>query len=192
MAKEKKYRVPNSHRNAVKAFNERMAAAQRGGYTWIEGYQSFEKASQMSDYRMLFGRSASGNLKLRTDFSRMTEAEIEAQQRIMDRAVELGTTRTEASQVYEDVFGSEPEEGELEAWSDEINSIKEDSYRRFYYVPGTKSNPGHTTIAVDMGVTKYEALTELVKLKKEHESPTNPGYIYASAIDEHLKQKYMT
>lgn len=188
----KKYRVPNSHRNAVKAFNERMAAAQRGGYTWLEGYQSFEKASQMSDYRMLFGRSSSGNLKLRTDFSHLTEAEIEAQQRIMDRAVELGTTRTEAAEIYEEVFGSEPEEGELEEWSSELNSIHEDSYRRFYYVPGKGTSPGHTTIAVDMGVTKYEALTELISLKKEHESPTNPGYIYASAIDEHLKEKYMT
>ena len=37
-----------------------------------------------------------------------------------------------------------------------------------------------------------ELKKELIKLKKDHESPTNPGYIYASAIDEHLKEKYMT
>lgn len=174
------------HRALVKSFNERMAAAQRGNYTWIPGYQSFEAGSQISKFRNLYGTSRSGLLKLRTDFSRMTEAEMREQVRIMERAIELGTTRTEAQQIYEDVYGHEPTDEEFEEWGEDVDEITEDSLRRYYY----NENTHETTAAVDAGVTKFEAIADLIDLKNKGHVSKITGNIYARAIDKMLKEKY--
>lgn len=176
----------SEHKSAVKAFNERMAAAQRGNYTWLPGYQSFEAGSQVSKYRNLYGTSRSGYLKLRTDFSKMSEAELELQQKIMEHAIELGTTKTEAQQIYEEVYGEEPTEEEFEEWGEEVEEITEDSLRRYYY----NENTHETTVAVDKGITKFEAIADLIQLKHEGHYSNITGNVYARAIDAHLKRKY--
>lgn len=179
--------VLSEHRAEVKAFNERMAAAQRNGYTWLPGYQTFEKGSTVRKYADLYGVSKSGNLKLRTDFKNMTEAELEMQQKIMETAYKGGTTKTEAKDTYEDVYGETPTDEELEEWGEEVSEITEDSLRRFYY----NENAHTTTIAVDKGITKYEAIADLIQLKKAGHYSTITGNIYEKAIDKHLKRKYI-
>ena len=188
--------VLSEHRAEVKAFNERMASLQRQGLTWLSGFESFQRGSQISDYRNLYGRSRSGNLKLRTDFSKMTPAELAMQQKIMRKAYEGGTTKTEARQIYEDLFGEPPTnprerkqyEKEFKQFGQDVLNIKEDSYRRYFYNADTHT----TTIAVDMGVTKYEAYADLIQLKNEgHESKARAGIIYEKAIDEFLAKKYI-
>lgn len=183
--------VLSEHRAAVKAFNERMAAAERGGYTWIEGYKSFQHGSTISLYRELYTTSASGHLKLRTDFSKMSEAELELQEHIMEMATERGTTKTEAQQIYEDVYGETPKDKVLKKWGEDIESIKEASLKRFYYKPGEGSEPGEVTAAVGAQVSKYEALAELLVLKKDKRFSQATGLIYEQAIDEVLKEKYI-
>lgn len=179
--------VLSEHRAEVKAFNERMASAQRNGYTWLPGYQTFEKGSTVRKFADLYGVSKSGNLKLRTDFKNMTEAELEMQQKIMETAYKGGTTKTEAKNIYEDVYGEEPTEEELEEWGNDVSTITEDSLRRFYY----DENRHETTVAVDKGITKYEAIAELIQLKKEGHYSKITGNIYEKAIAKHLKRKYL-
>lgn len=179
---------------SVKRFNERMAALQRnakgGGQdlTKSAGYQSFFGASQTHRYSELFTTSKSGNLKLRTDYAHMTEAEIERLNTVMETA--LNTGETSATEIKEKTrylkeSGLIDESMSEQEFLERASEIEQEALKRFYY----DSKNHTTTAAVDAKVSKREAQAALIKIAENHRSPIT-GRIYKSAIRDYVDKHY--
>lgn len=184
--------VTPEQRRAIRRFNDRMKVLRQAGKTNSEAYQNFASASETSRYREIFRTDAGGNLVLRTDFSHLSDAELEQIENVMDRTLEAGaTTLTGLRQEYESF---------LEEYGEELNStptqeeyekrkaqIDEESLHNVYY----DEKNHQTTAAVENGLTKAEALNMLTVLVLKGKVSKYTGKIYPQSIRAALKRKYM-
>lgn len=190
--------IDDEYRLIVRTFNRNMAEIRKLGYTGARSYQNMLNASQTSRYRNLFRVDKNGNTVLRTDFTRLSEAEIDNQMKVMLRTLDAGAyTVRQLKQEYKEY--EKTHKDEIDAWEkkkkrrysmsdymDIRESISEDSIKRFYYDVKTHS----TTQAVENNVSTEEAIDQLVSLAMKGKQSPITGNIYPSAIQNHLNKLY--
>lgn len=190
--------IDDEYRTIVRTFNRNMKNIKALGYTSARSYQNMLNASQTSKYRNLFRVDKNGNTVLRSDFSRMSEAEIDNQMKVMLKSLEAGAyTVKQLKEEYKEYKATHEEN--IEAWekknkrrysmSDYMNireTISEDSIKRFYYDIKTHS----TTQAVENNISTEEAIDTLVTLAMQGKQSPITGNIYPSAIQKYLNNTF--
>ena len=180
--------VSRDFKSGVSTFNKQMIRLQKAGKTSAASFKEFQYFSVFHDYRNLYREDKNGNLVLRTDYKKMTEAEADAMEDLIDKVVEAGpTTLTGLKQEYED-FKEEygHEEMDQEEYEGLKDQITEESLRRVYY--DAKNHV--TTAAVDNKLTKSEALNMLTDLAAKGKMNAYTGNIYPQSIRAALKKRF--
>ena len=169
-------------------FNKQMIRIQQAGKTTAAAFEEFEYNSQLHDYRNLYRTDKNGNLVLRTDYKRLTEAEADAMEDLIDKVVESGpTTLTGIKQEYLDYKEEYGDDLSEEAYEHLKDEIAEESLHRVYY----DAKNHKTTAAVDNKLTKAEALNMLVDLAAKGKTNPYTGKIYTNSIKSALRKKYI-
>ena len=190
--------VDEEYRAIVKTFNRNMKAIKKAGFTGARSYQNMLNASQTSKYRNLFRVDKAGDIVLRTDLLKLTDAEIDSQMKVMLKTLESGPyTVKQMKAEYKEY--KETHEEDIERWEKKTKrvytmdtymdiraSIDEDSLKRFYYDVKTHS----TTQAVDNNISTEDAIEQLVTLAMQGKQSPITGHIYPSAIKKHLDATY--
>lgn len=190
--------IPEDYKKIVRAFNRNMKAIKRKGYTGARSYQNFLRASETSKYRNLYRTDRNGDLVMRTDFTRLSDAEIDEQMKVMLRTLDAGAYTTRQLEREYEAYFSEHEDV-IKKWEkknhrlytvneymDMRASIDEDSMKRFYYDIKTHS----TTQAVEQNVSVEEATNQLLTLALQGKQSPLTGHIYPKAIQQHLDKTY--
>lgn len=190
--------IPEDYKRIVRAFNRNMKAIKRKGYTGARSYQNFLRASETSRYRNLYRTDRNGDLVMRTDFTRLSDAEIDEQMKVMLRTLDAGAYTTRQIEREYEAYFSEHEDV-IKKWEkknhrlytvneymDMRASIDEDSMKRFYYDIKTHS----TTQAVEQNISVEEATNQLLTLALQGKVSPLTGRIYPKAIREHLDKIY--
>lgn len=190
--------IPEDYKKIVRTFNRNMKAIKKKGYTGARSYQNFLHASETSKYRNLYRIDKHGDLVMRTDFTRLSDAEIDAQMKVMLKTLDAGAfTTRQLEKEYEAYFKEHEEDIKkwekknkriytMEEYMDMRTSIDEDSLKRFYYDIKTHS----TTQAVEQNVSVEEATNQLLTLALQGKQSPLTGHIYPKAIQQHLEKIY--
>lgn len=180
--------VSRDFRSGTSTFNKQMIRIQQAGKTTATAFQEFEYYSQLHDYRNLYRKDKNGNLVLRTDYKKLTEAEAEAMEDLIDKVVESGpTTLTGIRQEYLDYKEEYGDDLSEEAYEHLKAEVHEESLHRVYY----DAKNHKTTAAVDNKLTKAEALNILVDLAARGKTNPYTGKIYTNSIKAALRKKYI-
>lgn len=179
--------VSRDFKTGVSTFNKQMIRIQNAGKTTAASFKEFDYFSGIHDYRNLYRTDKNGNLVLRTDYKKMTDAEAEAMEDLIDKVVEAGpTTLTGIKQEYLDFVEEYGDDLTEEAYEHLKDEIAEESLHRVYY--DAKNHT--TTAAVDNKMTKAEALNMLVDLAAKGKTNPYTGKIYVQSIKARLKKYY--
>lgn len=180
--------VSRDFKSGTSTFNKQMIRIQQAGKTTAAAFKEFEYYSQIHDYRNLYRTDKNGNLVLRTDYKKLTEAEAKAMEDLIDKVVESGpTTLTGIKQEYLDYKEEYGDDLSEEAYEHLKDEIAEESLHRVYY----DAKNHKTTAAVDNKLTKAEALNMLVELAAKGKTNPYTGKIYTQSIKSALRKKYI-